>query len=100
VAGLEVADRLHLRALFLVASPEQRCGCVFAARISIIEESVHPDDGQRTIVLARLVEQALFLDLAALVHGFHGTQHAAALGQRLELLVYSLFDEVRQSLDA
>jgi hypothetical protein len=50
-------------------------------------------------VLAVLVVQRLVLDLAALVAGLHRAQHAAALGDRLELLQHRLLDQVGQLVD-
>ena len=63
------------------------------------QEGVHADQRQAAVVLLVLVVQALFLDLAALVHGVHGAQHAAALADGLELLVHGLFHQVGQLVD-
>ena len=41
----------------------------------------------------------LVLDLAALVAGFHGAQHAAALGDALELGQHGFFHQLGQFLD-
>jgi hypothetical protein len=49
--------------------------------------------GQRAGVLLRLVVERLFLDLAALVHRLHRAEHAAALGQAIELGEHGLLDE-------
>jgi hypothetical protein len=43
--------------------------------------------------------QRLLLDLAALVHRLHRAEHAAALGDPLELLQHRLLDQVGQLLD-
>ena len=72
------------------------CGVVVGVRIA---EGVDADDRVAAVVLPVLVEQRLFLDLAALVAGLHRAQHAAALGDRLELLQHRLLDEVGQLLD-
>jgi hypothetical protein len=50
-----------------------------------VEEGVDADDRQRPVVLAVLVEHRLVLDPAALVAGLHRAQHAAALGDPVEL---------------
>jgi hypothetical protein len=43
-----------------------------------IEEGIDADDRVGAVVLLVLVVERLFLDLAALVAGFHGAEHAAA----------------------
>src|SRR5690606_13333548 len=63
--GLGGADQLDLGGHF--------------AGVFLGQEGVDADQGQAAVVLAVLVVQALFLDLAALVHGVHGAEHAAAL---------------------
>src|SRR5262245_18505362 len=96
---LEIAHRVDLGALLFLRRAEQWRGRVLVPGIAFVEEGVHADDGQTTVVFARLVVQAFFLDLAALVHGLHGAQHAAALGDGFELLVDGFFDEVGERLD-
>src|SRR5947209_3513048 len=64
-----------------------------------VAEGVDPDDRIRAVVLPVLVEHRIFLDLAALVAGLHRAEHAAALGDRLELLQHRLLDEIGQGLD-
>src|SRR6185312_7799652 len=59
----------------------------------------HADDRQAAVVLLRFVVERLFLDLAALIHGLHGAEHAAALGEGFELAVYRLLHEIRQVVD-
>ena len=63
------------------------------------QERIHADQWQRAIVLLALVVQALFLNLAALVHRIHRTEHAAALRDALELLVDRFFNQVGQFVD-
>ncbi len=50
-------------------------------------------------MLLVLVQHRLFLDLAALIAGFHRAQHAAALGDALEFPQHRLFHHVGQFLD-
>ncbi len=50
-------------------------------------------------MLARFIVQALFLDLATLVHGLHRAQNAAAFGEPFELLVDRFFHQIGQLID-
>lgn len=50
-------------------------------------------------MLLVLLDHGLFLDLAALVHGVHGTQHATALADGVEPLVDGLFDDIGKVVD-
>ena len=50
-------------------------------------------------MLERLVVEALFLDLAALVHRLHRAQHAAAIREAHELVEHGLLDELGHRLD-
>jgi hypothetical protein len=50
-------------------------------------------------VLALLVEHRLVLDAAALVAGLHGAEHAAAVGDALELGEHRLLDQVGELVD-
>ena len=59
-----------------------------------ITEGVDPDDGHGPGVFQGLVIDGLFLDLAALVTGFHGAQHAAAFGDAVEFGQNGLFHQV------
>ena len=43
------------------------------------QEGIHANDRQRTVVFLCLVVEALFLDLAALVHRVHRAEDAAPL---------------------
>jgi hypothetical protein len=61
-----------------------------------IAEGVDADDRVAAVVLLALVEQRLLLDLAALIAGLHRAEHAAALGDRVELLQHRLLDQVGQ----
>ena len=64
-----------------------------------VAEGVDADDGVLAGVLEHLVVHALFLDLAALVAGFHGPEHAAAVGDLLELGQNGLFHQFGEFLD-
>src|SRR5690606_10535259 len=55
------------------------------AGVLLRQEGVDANQGQRAVVLLVLVVEALFLDLAALVHRVHGAEHAAAVADGLEL---------------
>src|SRR3546814_7235068 len=63
------------------------------------QEGIDADQRQRPIVLLVLVVHRLFLDLAALVHGVHGAEDAAALADGFELLVDGFLDQVGEVLD-
>ena len=56
------------------------------------------DQRQLAGVLARLVEEALVLDPAALVLGLHRAEHASALADPVELFDHRLRDEVGELL--
>ena len=51
-----------------------------------------PMMGYGAVVLFVLVEHRFFLDLAALIAGFHGAEHAAALADGFKFLEYGFFD--------
>ena len=97
VAGVEVGEPVELRLLLLLRRPRQldlrRRG------VDLADERVHPDDRQRPVVLAVLVEHRLVLDPPALVAGLHRAEHAAALGDAVELGEHGLLDEVGELLD-
>ena len=59
-------------------------------------EGVHADDRQRSVVLEVLVVHRFVLNLASLVHGLHGTEHAATTGNRFEFLKHGFLNEVGQ----
>ena len=63
------------------------------------EEGVHSDERQGAVVLALFAELGLVLDSATLVAGFHGSQHAAAVGDALELSQHGFLDEVAELVD-
>src|SRR6185437_5181851 len=94
VALLEGAHRRDLILLLLVRGADEVRPLVLRLGVGRGEEGVDAHDRQRAIVLLGLVEKRLFLDLAALIHGLHGPQHATALRQRLELAVHRLLDHV------
>src|SRR5688572_24607133 len=98
VARVEVGEPLELALLLLGG---RACQLELRRnRVSVrIAERVDADDRIRAVVLAVLVVEALFLDLAALVAGLHRTQHAAAARDRLELLQHRFLDQVRELVD-
>lgn len=69
------------------------------AAVFLGQKGVDADQGQRAVVFLVLVVHRLFLDLAALVHGVHGAEHAAALADGFELLVHGFFHDVGEVLD-
>jgi len=93
---LHVGDLLAL--LLLRRADEFDLGGDLAALV-LGQEGVDADQGQRAVVFLVLVVQAFFLDLAALVHGVHGAEHAAALADGFEFLVHGLFHQVGEFLD-
>src|SRR5690606_21214704 len=93
-----VADLVDLLALFVLRRTNE-LGALDEVCFVLRQERVHADDGQPAGVLLLLVEEALLLDLAALVHGLHRAEHAAAQIERLELLEHGFLDEVRELLD-
>jgi hypothetical protein len=81
---VEVGQALQLALLLVLGRTRQLDG--LGHRVAVrVAEGVDADDGVLAGVLEHLVVHALFLDLAALVAGFHRAQHAAALGDLLEL---------------
>jgi hypothetical protein len=96
--GAERLDVRDLLLLFLVGGADQLDLGGDVAGVLARQVGVHADQRQRAVVLLGLVVEAFLLDLAALVHGVHGAEHAAALADRLELLVHGLFDQVGQRL--
>jgi hypothetical protein len=65
----------------------ERASSSAAAPVAVrVAEGVDADDRVFAGVLLHLVVHRLFLDLAALVAGLHRAEHAAALGDALELL--------------
>ncbi|OIQ71985.1 hypothetical protein GALL_463960 [mine drainage metagenome] len=64
-----------------------------------VAEGVDADDGQLAGVFEHLVVHRFVLNLAALVAGFHGAEHAAALGNALKLQQHRFFDQFGQFLD-
>jgi len=58
------------------------------------QEGVDADQRQAAVVLLVLVVLAFFLNLATLVHGVHGAEHAAALADGLEFLVDDIFHQI------
>ena len=98
VARVEVGEALQLR-LLLVLGRARELDLLRRAVGVRIAERVDADDRIGAVVLLVLVVQRLLLDLAALVAGLHRAQHAAALGDRLELLQHRLLDQVGQLVD-
>ena len=97
IAGVEVAQALDLRLLFLVGRARQFD--FLLGHALRIEEGIDADDRVGAVVLLVLVIHRLFLDLAALVAGFHGAEHAAATGDGFEFLQHGFFDQVGQFVD-
>ena len=96
--GVKRVQARELRLLFVIG----RAGQLDFLRRVVgfrIAERIDANDRQRAIVLLVLVEHRLFLDLAALVTGLHGAQHAATFGNALKLLQYRFFDQVGQFVD-
>jgi hypothetical protein len=96
--GVEVRQARELRLLLILgrARQLQRLGHRVAVRVA---EGVHADDRVLAGVLEHLVVHALVLDLAALVAGLHRAQHAAALGDALELAQHRFFHQLGQLVD-
>ena len=90
---------LDLLGLFLGRGADQLDLGGDLAAVLLRQESVDAHERQRAVVLFLLVEHGFFLDLAALVHGVHGAEHAAALADGFEFLVHGLFHQVGQLLD-
>ena len=91
------SSRSSWRLLLLLGRPRQLD--LGGAGGDLADEGVHPDDRQRPVVLAVLVEHRLVLDPPALVAGLHRAQHAAALGDAVELGEHGLLDEVGELVD-
>src|SRR5258706_3766436 len=95
---MELGEALQLRLLLLLGGARQLD--VLGHRLAVrVAEGVHADDGQLAGVLLHLVVHRLFLDLAALVAGLHGAQHAAALCDALEFGKHRLLDQLGQLVD-
>src|SRR5947209_9293363 len=98
VARMEVVEALELR--FLLVLGRARELEALRHRIAMrVAEGVDADDRVLAGVLEHLVVEAFLLDLAALVAGFHRTEHAAALGDALELREHGFFHELGQLVD-
>lgn len=97
--GLPASNVRNLLALLGFRRADQLDLGRHLARMLLGQEGVHAHQGQAAVVLLVLVVQRLFLDLAALVHGVHGAQHAAALADGFELPVDGLFHQVGQLVD-
>ena len=88
----------ELRLLFIVG----RAGHldVLGHRVAAgVAKGVDAHDRVFAGVLEHLVVHRLFLNLAALVAGFHGAEHAAAVGQLLELGEHRFFDQLGELFD-
>ena len=100
VAALEVSQPIELLLLVVVGSPDQLQSRIFRIKIGLgVSKGVHTDDRIFTGVFEVLVIHRLFLDAASLVAGFHGAEHAAPLGDPVELGEHRLFDQVGEFLD-
>ena len=98
--GLEVAQPVELRPASpsSVARASSSVGRARRRRRGL-RKVLTPTIGSDAVVLALLVEHRLVLDPAALVAGLHRAEHAAALGDAVELGEHRLLDEVGQLLD-
>ena len=63
------------------------------------QEGVDADERQYAGVLRLLVLERVILDRPPLILTLHGAQHAAALGETIELFQNGFFHQVRQLLD-
>ena len=63
------------------------------------QEGIHADQRQAAIVFLVLVGHRLILDFAALVHGVHRAEHAAALADGFEFLVDGFLDDIGEFVD-
>src|SRR5438445_5917710 len=98
ISRLKIAQAFQLRLLFLFGRTDQLE--FLRRRVGVrVAEAVDADDRVGAVVLPVLVVERLFLDLAALVAGLHGAEHAAAAGDRLELLQHRLLDEIGELLE-
>ena len=63
------------------------------------EKGVDAHDGEFAGVFEGFVVEGFVLDFAALIGGFHGTQHAAAFGDALEFGHYGFFYQLGEFFD-
>ena len=98
VDALESAELVDLLVFFVVVGAHQFQFAVgFLAFLG--EVGVHADDGQGAVVFLVFVHHGFVLDLAALVHGVHRAEYAAAFVEAFEFLQYGFFHLVRELLD-
>ena len=96
--ALEGAELVDLLMFFVVVGAHQfQFAAGFLAFLG--EVGVHADDGQGAVVFLVFVHHGFVLDLAALVHGVHGAEHAAAFVEAFEFLQYRFFHLIRELLD-
>ena len=93
----EIPDPFQLGLLLLLGGPGQLGGGGHGT--GRVPERIDPDQRQRAVVLALLVQHGLVLDPAALVAGLHRAQHPAARADRLELGQHGLFHQVGELID-
>ena len=97
IAVLEFTQTAELALLLVIGRPLQDDR--LPSRRVGVEEGVDPDDRIAAVVLHVLVVQRFVLNLAALVAGLHGAQHAAAFGDAVELRQHRRLHEIRQFVD-
>ena len=98
MAFVEGSEALQLRLLLRIGGARQLHRRRRGAAVRIAE-GVDADDGIGAIVLLPFVVQRLLLDLAALIAGFHGAEHAAAVGDGIEFLEHRFLDQIGQFVD-
>ena len=86
--ALEVTQARDLAFLFFVRGAT-KFGRHILWRVGV-SVGVDTDDRQLAGVLERFVVHTLFLNFAALIACFHGTQHTAAFGDTIKLLAARL----------
>ena len=97
VARLKIGEALELALLLFVGGTRQ---FYFGLPTALgVEEGIHADDRVGTVVFLVFVIKRLFLDLAALIAGFHRAEHAAARRDRVEFLEHRLFHQVGEFIN-
>ena len=89
---MQVVQRLYLFFFLLFRGADHLAGHN-GGRAFFAQEGVHANERQLASVLEGFVIQAFFLNLAALVHGFHSAQHAPPLGDAVKLQQNGLFHQ-------
>ncbi len=98
VGGVEGVQAGELALLFFVGAAGEFE--LLRHRVAMrIAEGVDADDRQLAGVLTHLVAHGLVLDFAALIAGFHGPKHAAALGNFFKLCQHRFFHQFGELFD-